>query len=228
MRGRPVRRGRGLDVTGADSSPVPLWDDFSAFGDIAELEHVCEMLAENASVATEHRDRPEFLTGEKSILVKRLNIQAAAMERLLEQERPGLYRRTWMAHLFIGLFNRLYDVTERPETLAEEVPTIALELHKVLIAAHHVFDPAQRERLLAVAEAHSRIREGGKKGQEHAYGTPDEKQTRYALWQTWVDSEVSANGKLSFENIKKRVAKNHPKQVTVHQLKRHTRDPRKK
>ncbi len=119
-----------------------------AFGDIFELEHVCEMLSEQAALPAKFRDPPDYLTGEKSYIFKRLANQDSEGERLIERERPGLYRRTWIFSLFYDLFHRLGEVTLDPETLPVELSTILLQLHKVQIAAHHVFDDWHREQLL--------------------------------------------------------------------------------
>lgn len=120
------------------------FEDFAAFGDIAGLEHVCEIFKYQADLATEYRDQPEYLTGEKSPLIAGLNQQARRTEQILEKKRPGLYPRTWMASLFWRLFVRLDEVTEFPERLKGELPDLLLDFHKVQIAAHDVFDPASR------------------------------------------------------------------------------------
>ncbi|MEW5787254.1 MAG: hypothetical protein AB1899_05315 [Pseudomonadota bacterium] len=128
------------------------WEEFSAFGDIAELERVCEIILEEAAIAAESRmDGPDYMTGRNSHLRKRLHIQAEATERILEQRRPGLYPRTWMAHLFNEVFRALDTVTDAPGTLNTSAATIVLSLHKVLIAAMDVYDGERLERLIASA-----------------------------------------------------------------------------
>lgn len=139
------------------------WESIAAFGDLAELEHVCELLHEAAAVSADQRDEAEYLTGEKSTLSSRLVQQARYSEATIEAARPGLYRRTWIAELFGRLFLRLDEVTEFPARLAGELRDIELDLHKVLIAAHDVIDPECIAKLVAVAEA-----QGVQKGEDNA------------------------------------------------------------
>ena len=127
------------------------WEDFSAFEGVFELEHVCELLSEQASLDPALRDAAKYLTGEDSPLIKRLNLQAAKSEKIIETEKPGLYRRTWIAHLFGEMFGRLDDLTGHPEGLQDAMPWLREALHKVLIAAHDVFDPHHRAALVTKA-----------------------------------------------------------------------------
>ena len=130
------------------------WNNFSAFDGVYELEHVVDLLhdwsAAGADVAklNSHRNRYDYETGEKSYLWKRLGIQAAETEAIIEKEKPGLYPRTDIADNFNKLFFVLDDVAEKPYLLASELPDIVLRLHKVLIYAHDIFDPEHRKELI--------------------------------------------------------------------------------
>ena len=150
--GIPCRPGPCDPIKGARKGcEVDDWTRNSAFGDIGELEHVCSMLEECA-------DGPldpgclDYITGEKSTLVDRLNTQAKETERLVESKRPGLYQRTWIAGVFRSLFCLLDEVTEEPSLLPLVLSDFALNLHKVFIAAHEVFTPVNLEKMIAEAE----------------------------------------------------------------------------
>ena len=131
---------------------MDIWEDFSAFGDIAELDHVCELLADRASalrggISVEVAD----LVGPASYLMKMLEKQDAQSSAILIAERPdlpGLYAKTWMSKLIAGLYLRLNELAERPECLPDELPRLELDFHKVLIAAHDIFDPHHRGALV--------------------------------------------------------------------------------
>ena len=129
------------------------WDSVSAFRELFELEHVCEILRENAAVPPECRESPVYLTGDKSPLIEALSRQARYSEKVIETVRSGLYQRTWIAEVFRRLWYRLDAITEFPERLADELHDIELDLHKILIAAHDVHDPEHRAKLAADAEA---------------------------------------------------------------------------
>ena len=135
----------------APAGQAVTWDEFSAFGDLAELEHVCELLRDRASENCLLQVRLDSMTAEGSLLDKRLQQQARETKAMLEAERPGLYPRTWMAELFLELFARLDAVTSTPEYLSDNIPWLCEALHKVLIAAHEVFEPSHRATLVAKA-----------------------------------------------------------------------------
>lgn len=127
---------------------LPIWEDFSAFGDTGELDHVCELF----EVATDEEwGDVSGLAGDNSALIKRLVMQDTASRDLLEGERPGLYSKTWMAHLMRQLYLALDQITEKPYLLPGELPGLLLNFHKVLIAAHEIYDPAHRAKLVAEA-----------------------------------------------------------------------------
>lgn len=131
------------------------WENFSAFGDIGELEHVAYLLEECAAGELSPGCLDD-LAGDDSYLLKRLNIQAAGTARLLEAKRPGLYERTWIAGIFGALFNELHDVVGKPRRLPVCLPSIVLNMHKVFIAAHDVFNPFHLERMISEAEYNGR------------------------------------------------------------------------
>lgn len=124
------------------------WDELSAFEDLSDLDHVCKLLSDAVDDDPAQRGSLEYLTGEKSQLLKRLNLQAEKTEEILEAETLGLYRKTWVADLFQQLFYRLYCLTNNPQELRGDVPWLREALHKVLIAAHEVFDPRRRKALV--------------------------------------------------------------------------------
>lgn len=130
---------------------APRWESFSAFGDLFEIDHVMEMLTDWCEAYPQSQESVDYKIGEKSLLIERLNMQARAMERVLECERPGLYQRTWCAGLFGEMFVRLDELAEYPGNLKAELPWLKECMLKALIAAHEVFDPVHRADLIAKA-----------------------------------------------------------------------------
>lgn len=125
------------------------WEKFSAFGDIGELEHVCYLLDQ---ASEEKQTDLHDLIGESSHLISKLTEQDRYSAQVLEGERPGLYPRTWIAHLFSGLYVLLNEIAEKPQLLSAELGRLAIDLHKVMIAAHDIFDPHHRAALIAEGE----------------------------------------------------------------------------
>lgn len=130
------------------ASAVPSWENFSAFGDTGELGHVCELFE---TATDEEWSDVSGLAGGNSTLTKRLVMQDTASRDLLESERPGLYPKTWMAHLMQQLYLTLDQITEKPHRLPGELSGLLLNFHKVLIAAHEIYDPRSRAKLIAEA-----------------------------------------------------------------------------
>ncbi|MFA7290996.1 MAG: hypothetical protein WC023_01990 [Rhodocyclaceae bacterium] len=124
------------------------FEDLAAVGDIAELEHITNLLEEAAKDGSGPLDG---LTGWESHLVKRLGHQDGQSKKIVEAAHPGLYARTWIAEVFTRLYSTLDAVTEKPYQLAGELQGIKLDLHKVHIAAHVVFDDRLRKELIADA-----------------------------------------------------------------------------
>ncbi len=173
------------------------WEDFSAFGDIAELEHVCELLEESASalrdgITVEVAD----LVGTGSYLMKRLerqDVQSAAILIAERPDRPGLYAETWMAKLIAGLYLRLNEIAERPEYLPDELPRLELDFHKVLIAAHDIFDPHHRAALVAQALADGREAARSERSQQARVAVRFRgDQERKAKFDTWAKERLAA------------------------------------
>lgn len=130
---------------------VPRWENFSAFGDLFEIDHVMEMLTDWCEAYPRSQEPADYAIGEKSLLIERLNMQAREMEWMLEREKPGLYRRTWCAGLFGEMFVRLDELAEYPGNLKAELPWLKECMFRALIAAHEIFDPVHRAALIAKA-----------------------------------------------------------------------------
>lgn len=109
------------------------------------------LLQEMAAVAVETPNHVLELIGPGSHLLQRLEHQDRSSAALLEVERPGLYPKTWMAHLMGGIYVLLGEIAERPARLPDHLSDLEVMLHKVLIAAHDIYDPAHRSMLLAKA-----------------------------------------------------------------------------
>lgn len=173
------------------------WEEFSAFGDVAELEHVCELLEERANalrdgIAVEVAD----LVGPDSTLMKRLekqDVQSSAILIAERPDRPGLYAKTWMAKLVAGIYLRLNELAQRPEYLPAELPRLELDFHKLLIAAHDIFDPHHRAALVAQALTDGRQAaesERSQKSREAVKSRGDQKMKE--AFMKWADSAIKA------------------------------------
>lgn len=129
------------------------WEKFAAFSDMFELERFCKILADSASAVQKGLSVDlTYTTGGHSYLIERLQVQDNKCREILEIERPGLYPRTWEAQLFSRLYVILDEVTDKPSLLPHELPGLQLDFHKVLIAAHDVFEPGRRAKLIALVE----------------------------------------------------------------------------
>jgi hypothetical protein len=126
------------------------WEKFATFADIGELEHVCELFE---TAKEEQWTSLADLAGENSHLVIKLVTQDMESAAILEAARPGLYQKTWIAHLFRSLYVRLDELADKPYLLHDELPALLLDLHKVLIAAHDIYDPSHRAALIEKATA---------------------------------------------------------------------------
>lgn len=69
-------------------------------------------------------------------------------------------------------------------------------------------------------------RTGGKKGHEATYGTEADKKAKYKQWQCWINDAHKKHQSWSYEDIKRHVHKEHP-EVSLAQLKRYTKNPKK-
>lgn len=176
------------------------WEEFSAFGDIAELEHVCELLEDHASalragISVEVAD----LVGSDSTLVRRLekqDVQSAAILIAERPDRPGLYAKTWMAKLIAGLYLRLSEIAERPECLPDGLPRLELDFHKVLIAAHDIFDPHHRAALVAQALADGRQTARSERSQQSRNAVSSRgDQKKKAEFNNWAKERLAADNR---------------------------------
>lgn len=90
------------------------------------------------------------------------------------------------------------------------------------------FSMYSQQQLVVAAMYEKKIKDGAKKGHEVQFGTVTEKANERALWQKWVDAVYHKHPKWTFETIKGRVVKEHPNDVSLSKLKRHTKNPRNK
>ena len=121
---------------------LPAWEDFSAFDCAFEIDSFMDSLADWCEAYPDSQEPAEYRIGEKSFLIRRLNLQATEMERVLEREKPGLYRRTWYPGFFDQMFVRLDELVESPDNLKAELPWIKESALKTLIIAQEFFNPA--------------------------------------------------------------------------------------
>lgn len=185
------------------------WEDFAAFVDIAELTRVCDLLDDRANairdgLAADVAGDVADLVGLDSYLVKRIERQDTQSAAILAAERPdkpGLYARTWMAMLVAGLYVRLDEIARQPGLLPDDLPRLKLDFHRVLIAAHEIFDPHHRALLISTAtfEAFERGKDKGKADEQSARTgksqfavTQRNDQLTRAEFVTWVKAQKAA------------------------------------
>jgi len=133
------------------NNDIPCWEDFAAFSDLVEIDHVMDVLTAWCEAYPDANDPVDYKIGEKSRLIERLNLQDREMERAVEREKPGLYRRTWYPGFFDEMVARLYELAEDPSNLKAELPWLKECMYKTLIVAHEIFDPVHRAKLIAEA-----------------------------------------------------------------------------
>lgn len=189
------------------------------FEDLGELEHVFGMLDESCKYPPE--DGLEWICGKTSLLIKHVNQLLQAVEKI-EREHGVRAGTSHQSEILATLWGMLRDCGSSIDIKARLDDLKQLMLKAMVIGVDLKYDGL--ELLAATGE---RVKNGGKKGHEVTYGSAEEKAEKRALWQRWVDEVIADHPSWSFENIKKQVEKSHPGEVSLHQLKRYTKDTRK-
>ena len=117
------------------------------------------------------------------------------------------------------------DVFEKLES-SNQLNDLRDRCVRVLHADQSRIRAANIEKLIPLAVIGVKNKKGGVKGHIATYGDKASKEAARKQWQEWIGAEIKINPCASFETIKNNVAKENP--VSVHQLKRYTKDPRKK
>lgn len=194
------------------------------FEDLGELDHILSSLDEWAIMP--YGSDLTYLTGIHSPLVADLKkVMQGVRDREIEtiKKNPGLQVGFSTHSKFLGeLYGLLID-KNTPSKLSAYLD----EIKRLLLLANNICLDVQNGRLEPLAATGKAVKDGGKKGHKATYGSDDDKAEMRSVWQLWVDEEIKNHPNHSFENIKSLVAKNHPNQVSVHQLKRYTKDSRK-
>lgn len=130
---------------------LPKWEDFSAFVDFGELEHLCHLMEQSAAEIGEDTEENYDIIRwfyKNSTLIKRISIQHVESEKIIENECPGLYKRTWIAQEIDALLKFIDTIFDNPDIFPEKLSTLLLYLHKILIAAHEIYNPRHRAAMI--------------------------------------------------------------------------------
>lgn len=115
------------------------------FGDFAELEHVCELLREQAKVTDAPEGHSVHENGPVRLLHQRMRKQWDGQANEIEAERPGLFDRTYLATIYREADALLVLIEGHPAALPDNLPRLELLMHKLFILPLRDFDEVQRE-----------------------------------------------------------------------------------
>lgn len=189
------------------------------FDDLGELEHVFGMLDESCRYPPE--DGLEWICGKTSLLIKHVDQLLQAVEKI-EREHGVRAGTSHQSEILATLWGMLRDCDSSMELRAR-----LDDLKQLMLKAMVIGVELKSDSLELLAGTGESVINGGKKGHEATYGTAEEKAEKRVLWQGLIDKVIAKNPSWSFENIKKQVVKLHPGKVSIHQLKRYTKDTRK-
>lgn len=148
----------------AAAQPIEVWP---IFGDFFELEHVCELLHEQAKVADAPAGHPVHENGPVRLLRQRLSKQWDRQASEIEAERPGLFDHTYLAPIYREADTLLALIEWHPAALPNNLSRLELLLHKLYILPLRDFEEAQRE-LQRAAEAVEAARQEGVESEKAA------------------------------------------------------------
>ena len=195
------------------------------FEDLHEQEHVFGLLDDLAVLPTDYD--LTWKTGNKSPFDKKITelmLSVQELEQKTINKNPNRNLRlgfSYQSELLARLWFSLNNANTSAKLLAN-LPDIKILLFKSMIIGIDI-KSGKLELLVATGQT---LIDGCKKNHEALYGTKVEKENERTMWQSWVDAEIKNHPNHSFENIKALVVKNHPQDVSIHQLKRYTKDSR--
>jgi len=158
------------------NNALPKWEDFSAFTDVGDMDHYLYMIEENLL---------ECIYEE---LYKRLIIQNEASEKIINAECEDIYTDTWGSLVIGNLLYSLHELLYNPHTYEEKLPYLVIDLHRVYIAAHEIYDPRHRAMIIERAKNNSSKFMAAKRHKENYQLT--EFASEY--WRKNIDPELSA------------------------------------
>ena len=191
------------------------------FDDIAEQEHVFALFDELASQPNQ-RAATKFRV-QDSLLLKRLYVLAIKIHDL-EKEHGFAEHVTSFQRSRVGYLIDKLESSDRADKLGVALP----EIRELLLQAWAISLQMLCGTMTPLADKAKAQSSGGKKGHERAYGTKSDKEKKRKEWQDLIDSAAAEHPDWSFERIKSHVAKNNSGFVSESQLKRYTKNPRKK
>ena len=132
------------------------------FSDFFELEHVCELLNEQAKVADAPAGHPVHENGPVRLLRQRVRKQWDRQASEIEAEHPGLFDRTYLAPIYREADTLLALIEGHPAALPNNLARLELLLHKLYILPLRDFEEAQRELQRATETVEAARQEGVK------------------------------------------------------------------
>lgn len=141
----------------------------SVFGDFVDLEHVCELLHEQAKVSDCPVDHPVHKNGPVRLLRQRMHMQWSAQAREIEAQHPGLFPRTYLAEIYDESDEILERIERYPGALPADLPRLELLLHKLYILSLLTHEDVQRAKAQQASAAAKASHDGRTKMRNEAY-----------------------------------------------------------
>lgn len=212
------------------------------FSDFDEIEHVIDLIEDQWQVPKDGGHgmptaeylsellRNELLEDGRTTPEQIVDVNEIVYWYLDKKVSPGMWQYAFadcLARLLsdfkepIGTTDDVHEKLDRRNQLNELRDKCVKVLHTDLSRIR----AANIKKLLPSAGTGEKVKTGGKRGHEKVYGTEEKKEADRKQWQEWLDIETANNPKLGIGKLRKIVEKKYP--VSIHQLKRYTKDPRK-
>lgn len=143
------------------------------FGDFAELEHVCNLMREQAEVAGVLAGHPGHENGPVQVLRKRMHKQWDGQACEIEARHPGLFVRTYLASTYAETDEVLERIERFPSVLPGELPRLEVLMHKLyifsLLTPEDIQKEVQQRKSQQTSEAAKVSHDGRTKMREEAH-----------------------------------------------------------
>lgn len=108
-----------------------------AFGDLMELDHVCEIIRESEEdlyiESISLSEWKELFCPRYRYIVSRLERQEESHSNIVDQRKPGLWIKTYIHFYFIETYDLFEKIEDDPSVLPIVIDRLELLLHKLYI-----------------------------------------------------------------------------------------------
>ncbi|MDD3529962.1 MAG: hypothetical protein PHS77_08810 [Gallionellaceae bacterium] len=191
-------------------------EEARVFGDFAELEHVCYLLHEEADAAEVQPIAPHGMDVLNE-LRRRLAAQWQAHSDEIEAERPGLFGKTYMHHVYSETYYLVVKIGNDRRALVDSLGQLELLIHKVFVFSLRSQEDVDRAINSALEEVKPLADRGkaelARLSDMRAKASNSQKAVKYsdAAKQEWLDFDkenvASANRELNNSDRKRAVIK---------------------